>query len=102
AASEPGRLQSDRYPLLSTAVVLSNHAPPGTLSLTDLENIGNAVSDHDLALAESLVVPTDLCYMLYTSGSTADPKAVMLQHYATIENSYQIGERQGLTNEDRL
>ena len=44
----------------------------------------------------------DDALVLYTSGSTSAPKAVPLRHFAVIENGFNIGERQGLTGEDRV
>ena len=44
----------------------------------------------------------DACFILYTSGSTADPKGVMLLHHDVIANGFDIGERQHLTAADRL
>jgi fatty-acyl-CoA synthase len=44
----------------------------------------------------------DPALILYTSGSTSYPKAVPLCHAAIIENGFNIGERQGLTLDDRI
>lgn len=44
----------------------------------------------------------DPALVLYTSGSTSYPKAVPLLHHQIIENGFNIGERQGLTPEDRV
>ncbi len=44
----------------------------------------------------------DDALVLYTSGSTSAPKAVPLRHCAVIENAFNIGERQGLTQNDRV
>src|SRR6202049_1337209 len=46
--------------------------------------------------------PADDALILYTSGSSARPKAVRLQYYAMIENGFAIGERMGLTPDDRV
>jgi fatty-acyl-CoA synthase len=46
--------------------------------------------------------PAGDALILYTSGSSARPKAVRLQHYAIIENGFAIGERMGLTADDRV
>src|SRR5712692_9283389 len=40
--------------------------------------------------------------ILYTSGSSARPKAVRLRHYAIVENGFAIGERMGLSPDDRV
>ncbi|MFV0298762.1 MAG: class I adenylate-forming enzyme family protein [Hyphomicrobiaceae bacterium] len=44
----------------------------------------------------------DCLVLLYTSGSSSRPKCVPLQHYAVIENGFNIGERQGLARGDKV
>lgn len=44
----------------------------------------------------------DDALILYTSGSSARPKAVRLQHFAVIENGFNIGERMRLGPDDRV
>jgi fatty-acyl-CoA synthase len=44
----------------------------------------------------------DALVVLYTSGSSNRPKAVPLDHCSTIENGFNIGERQGLVPGDRV
>ena len=46
--------------------------------------------------------PTDLALLLFTSGSTARPKPVPLQHGDLLRNAYEIGRRQHLVPGDRL
>lgn len=45
---------------------------------------------------------TDDAMVLYTSGSTSRPKTIALAHYLVIENSFNIGERQGLSPTDKV
>jgi fatty-acyl-CoA synthase len=44
----------------------------------------------------------DSAVILYTSGSSSRPKSVPLDHFAIIENGFNIGERQGLQPGDRV
>lgn len=55
-----------------------------------------------MAPGRSGAYPDDIATVLYTSGSSARPKAVPLRHQSIIENGFNIGERLGLTSEDRV
>ena len=94
--------RAERLPRLREVVVVGMAAPAGCLSYAAMETRGSAIDDVTLAAAIAAVHPTDQAYLLYTSGSTARPKGVMLQHYALIENMWHIGERQHVTPDDRL
>jgi fatty-acyl-CoA synthase len=78
---EPGQLTGAARPLTT---LLESHADPGSQS------------------PEAATSAADIAFVLYTSGSSARPKAVPLQHYAVIENGFEIGERMQLTREDRV
>lgn len=63
---------------------------------------GHSVGDVTIDAAGAAIDPNDVAYLLYTSGSTSTPKGVQLQHYALIENMWNIGERMHVTEHDRL
>ena len=99
--SAPGELRSERLPRLRTVVCCDERRADGVFGLRDFlgrgATIGTALRD-----AQRAVTPDDICYILYTSGSTATPKGVTLAHGNVIENGFNIGERQHLTAADRL
>ena len=68
----------------------------------ELWALAEAVDDAAIERAQAAVRGEDVAYLLYTSGTTALPKGVQLQHYALIENMWHIGERQHLRPGDRL
>lgn len=85
--------------------------------LVDLVMIGEPVSgalDHanflELATPEGIagidaiaaaVEPDSAAYVLYTSGSTAEPKGVILNHRGVVENGFDLGQRRAISAQDR-
>ncbi|TXL74473.1 AMP-binding protein [Vineibacter terrae] len=98
----PGALHSPRLPALRTVVALDGPPRRGVCALADFLARGAAVDAAALRAAQQAVAPTDTCYILYTSGSTALPKGVTLAHGPLIANGFAIGERQHLRASDRL
>jgi fatty-acyl-CoA synthase len=92
--------RAERYPLLETVILI------GTASLPGSRDYASFVSTH--SPLEEVPPPgeragaDDIAFILYTSGSTAYPKAVPLLHGDTIENGFAIGERQGLQPGERV
>lgn len=54
------------------------------------------------ALRDSPTDESDDAMLLFTSGSTAAPKAVRLTHSGMLRNAHAIGERQGIRADDRF
>lgn len=98
----PGALRSATLPDLRSVVVLDGDPPSGTFGPADFLARGAGVGAADLARAQEAVTPDDICFILYTSGSTAAPKGVTLAHGPMLANGFDIGERQHLTDDDRL
>lgn len=96
----PGTWHSTRFSALREIVVIGDEVPPGGRSFRAWLDSGHP-SLGSLAPGEGATA-RDVAFVLYTSGSTARPKAVPLLQYAAIENGFNIGERQGLTGADRV
>ena len=97
--------RADSYDLsgLERIFCLSDGAPPdGMEAFEELWRIGSDVPDSEIDAAQAAVEGADVACLLYTSGSTALPKGVLLQHFALIENMWDIGERLRLAPDDRL
>jgi len=100
--SATGALTSALLPSLHTVVTVEGSPSSAIFSLPQFLARGANVDPAALAGAQQAVPPEDICYILYTSGSTAAPKGVTLAHGPLIANGFDIGERQHLRTSDRL
>lgn len=98
ASGSPGHLASSKLPNLKTVICLSKGKYPGMFVFNDLFQKGTEV---DLPPVAESVDPHQTVSILYTSGSTAFPKGVMLTHNNILRDGFEIGERLGLREEDR-
>jgi fatty-acyl-CoA synthase len=98
----PGQLQSAQLPRLRAVIGIDARRHDGVFHPDDIAALAATTPETALAAAQRGVTPHDVWAILYTSGSTATPKGVMLAHGGVIENGFSIGERQHLTAADRL
>jgi fatty-acyl-CoA synthase len=98
----PGALRSERLPHLRAVIAVDGPPSAGVLTLPEFLAGAAQIGAATLEAAQVAVGPTDICYILYTSGSTAAPKGVTLAHGPVIANGFDIGERMHLSATDRL
>ncbi len=68
----------DRLPALEH--VISFEEADDCTSLSDLRELGSAISEHELDQRIASVRPHDVATLVYTSGTTGPPKGCMLTH----------------------
>ncbi|HET7483892.1 MAG TPA: long-chain fatty acid--CoA ligase [Solirubrobacterales bacterium] len=68
----------ERVEDLKHVVVIDGEAPEGTISIEELEALGD--SEFDFEAAWRAVEPDDVLCLIYTSGTTGPPKGVQLTH----------------------
>lgn len=96
SASLPGEIASASMPALRSVVMIGDSVP-GTLGWDEFLRRGD-----DVPAPLPFVDPQGLAYILYTSGSTADPKGVMLRHASVVENGFDLGQRRAIVAQDRV
>lgn len=82
-------------------VVGPTDAPAGFMSRSEFETGGLAVDPREIAALEAMTTASDVCLLLYTSGTTANPKGCMHSHSTMLHEAVSLGlDRLRLTAED--
>jgi fatty-acyl-CoA synthase/long-chain acyl-CoA synthetase len=101
--NDPLRLRIDAAPKLRNIVLLGNSAAAGFVTEKDFEAAADHVPERSVHAARLGVRVRDVGLMLYTSGTTANPKGCLITHEAQVRNSIALGRhRYRLTHEDRF
>jgi fatty-acyl-CoA synthase len=83
----PGELAAERLPTLRRVVGLGHRRLPGMFAYDKL--MGSAPPPGAVDALAAVVSPDDVALMIYTSGTTAFPKGVMLTHGQITRNMYE-------------
>ena len=97
----PGAIRSPAYPDLKGLFFLGE-VPAGVPTWQDFLKLGDAVPAADFRAAAACASGEDAAFILYTSGSTADPKGVLLNGRGVVGNGFELGHRRGIVAEDRV
>jgi fatty-acyl-CoA synthase len=88
-------------PTLRTVVMLENPLP-GALGWRDFIAAGSAMPEAAVQAAAATVTERDHAFILYTSGSLAEPKGVLLNHGGVVQNGFSMGDRRAVNADDRV
>jgi fatty-acyl-CoA synthase len=99
----PRRLKLAAAPRLRNILLLGAAAPRGFVGEDEFEAAAKAGDVLEVHRTRLRVRVRDVGLMLYTSGTTANPKGCLITHEAMVRNSIALGRhRYRLTQEDRM
>ncbi|MEM9530850.1 MAG: class I adenylate-forming enzyme family protein [Pseudomonadota bacterium] len=102
ASHTAGRLQTPEAPLLEQVVCLSGETVAGLLSRSDFDDLADRVEEDEVHLRRLQTRLGSTALILYTSGTTANPKGCMISHESMVRSSIALGRRYQLGPEDKF
>ncbi|BAE85580.1 AMP-binding protein [Desulfitobacterium hafniense] len=98
---ETGSLKSRILPKLEKIILVDEAQHPGCYNWNDLKSMADNTSAEDLIRIQKSVHWNDIAFILYTSGTTDNPKGAMHTHYAIINGVKMSSEKRNLSFQDR-
>lgn len=81
-----GKIQSEKLPFLSSIIIDSEKYYPGTLRLKDVSSMAASSQIKHIEFQQKSISPDSGSNIRFTSGTTGNPKAALLSHFALINN----------------
>jgi len=100
ATANAEQLNLDKAPLLRNIVLFGGSTAPGILGQAHFDALAKTGDLQKLHLQRLQTRLGSTALILYTSGTTANPKGCMISHEAIVRNSAALAERYELTGED--
>jgi fatty-acyl-CoA synthase len=102
AATDPAALSLPEAPKLRSIICVDDPVPASLVPAADALAAGSSVSDTALDTRIDAVDPQSIGLILYTSGTTANPKGCMIRHRSIIGNSRNLAKRYHIGQGDRF
>lgn len=101
-AADKVDLQLSEAPKLRRIVLFGERAAPGFLPADEALRLGAVVDAAVVPQRAAAVDPQDTALILYTSGTTSNPKGCLISHRGMVGNSRNLARRYLMTQEDRF
>jgi acyl-CoA synthetase (AMP-forming)/AMP-acid ligase II len=100
-AADPLRLTLPEHPKLRTVVMMGSRTPDGMVGRDAFIALGEILNEERLQARVEGVSLRDYALMLYTSGTTSQPRGAMITHEAFVRSWIGVGGLWHTTPEDR-
>lgn len=101
-AQDPTALALPEADRLRALIAVGDPCPEGFAAAADVLARGAAVPDADVDARAAAVSPDAIALILYTSGTTSNPKGCLIAHGGMVTNARALGERYAFGADSRF
>ena len=101
SAADPNSLSLKSAPLLRSVIMMEDPGQNGIVPFSQFMARAEKISPQQAWQCRSQVALKDPCIMMYTSGTTANPKGCRLSHEALVRNAREMSIRFEICSKDR-
>jgi len=102
AIGEKGSIASGKLPYFKRIILMTEREEEGMYKWSEFLSYAEDITDEQLDKQFRSLNPDDVINIQYTSGTTGQPKGVMLTHTNVVNNGKLIGDYMKLTEQDRV
>ncbi len=95
-------INHSKLKVIITQSMLLNDIPETDAKIICLDSDSSAISEQKRLAPDCRINGDNLAYVMYTSGSTGQPKGVQITHSSVINFLTSMGKKPGITGNDRL
>ena len=99
---EKGSIASEKLPYFKRIILMTEREEAGMYKWSEFLSYAEGITDEQLDKQFQSLSPEDVINIQYTSGTTGQPKGVMLTHKNVVNNGKIIGDYMKLTEQDRV
>ena len=101
SGGDPLSLRLESAPLLRSVIMMEDPGQDGIVSFSQFTDHAENITPGQAWQRRSQVALGEPCLMMYTSGTTANPKGCRLCHEALVRNAREMSIRFEITDQDR-
>ena len=98
--ADPMRLELSEARNLNSIILFGERMPTGMLDTETFETLSKNIDEEAIEISRSRLQVRDIAMMMYTSGTTANPKGCPITHEALVRPAIEAGRTRFKSNGD--